>query len=94
MGLFGEEFDIKIKEDNVKDLLKKTEKKQLSKEEEAQKMLKSKKITLQERLAIIKENVIRVLGKQQNNVLVIKDRETGKLWKESDLVAYLNNHKH
>ena len=76
MGLFGEEFDIKIKEDNVKDLLKKTEKKQLSKEEEAQKMLKSKKITLQERLAIIKENVIRVLGKQQNNVLVIKDRET------------------
>lgn len=25
---------------------------------------------------------------------VIKDRETGKLWKESDLVAYLNNCKH
>lgn len=75
-GLFGEEFDIKIKENNVKDLVKKVAKKELTQDEAAEKMLKSKKISLQERLAIIKENVIRVLGKQKSNVIVIKDRET------------------
>ena len=37
------------------------------------KILKSKKVSLADKLAIIKENVLKVLGHQQKNVLVIKD---------------------
>lgn len=37
------------------------------------KVLKSKKVSLADKLAIIKENVLKVLGHQQKNVLVIKD---------------------
>ena len=40
------------------------------------KILKSKKVSLKEKLAIIKENVLKVLGHQQKNVLVIKDSLT------------------
>ena len=40
------------------------------------KLLKSKKLSLADRLAIINENVLKVLGKQASNVLVIKDRKT------------------
>lgn len=40
------------------------------------KVLKSKKVSLKDKLAIIKENVLRVLGHQQKNVLVIRDLAT------------------
>ena len=40
------------------------------------KLLKSKRLSLADRLAIINENVLKVLGKQVSNVLVIKDRKT------------------
>lgn len=72
-SLFGDEFDIKIKEPNIKDLLKKAEKKA---DNDPEKILKSKKISLFERLAIIKENVLKVLGKQKGNIIVVKDRAT------------------
>lgn len=41
-----------------------------------EKILKSKKLSIQERLAFINATVLKVLGKQKYNVLVIKDKET------------------
>lgn len=74
MGLFGDDFEIKLKETKVKDLIKKVEGKQV--EEDPDKILKSKKVTLTDKLALIKENVYKILGKQKQNVLVIRDKET------------------
>lgn len=45
-------------------------------EDDTIKLLKSKKLSLAERLSIINERVLKVLGKQKNNIIVIKDRET------------------
>jgi len=76
-GLFGDSFNIDITKTKaeVKKLAKK-----LALEKEAQdnteKVLKSKKLSLQERLAIIKEKVIHTLGKQADNIIVIKDIQT------------------
>jgi DNA polymerase I-like protein with 3'-5' exonuclease and polymerase domains len=74
MGLFGDDFEIKLKETKVKDLIKKAEGKQV--EEDPDKILKSKKVTLMDKLALIKENVYKILGKQKQNVLVIRDKKT------------------
>lgn len=43
---------------------------------EASKILKSKALTLEEKLAVIRTKVLDVLGKQQKNVVVIRDRVT------------------
>lgn len=72
-GLFGEDFNIKVKEISVKELIKKAAPKK-SEELNAEKVLKSKKLTLQERVAIINERVTKVLGKQKQNIVVIRDR--------------------
>ncbi len=45
-------------------------------EVDATKVLKSKKLSLPEKLAIIKLKVLEVLGKQKKNVIVIKDKAT------------------
>ena len=44
-------------------------------EVDATKILKSKKVSLQEKLALIKLKVLEVLGKQRKNVIVIKTKE-------------------
>ncbi len=44
-------------------------------EVDATKILKSKKVSLQEKLALIKIKVLEVLGKQRKNVVVIKTKE-------------------
>ena len=44
-------------------------------EVDAAKVLKSKKVSLEEKLAIIKLKVLEVLGKQRKNVVVIKTKE-------------------
>lgn len=79
-SLFGADFEIKIKETPVKDTVKKVKaakaKKAVDKETDAGKLLKSKKLDLLERLEIINTNVLKVLGKQKENVLVIKDKIT------------------
>jgi len=41
-----------------------------------EKVIKSKSISLAEKLSVINERVLRVLGKQKDNVLVIKDQQT------------------
>ena len=40
------------------------------------KVLKSKKVTLEEKLSLIKRKVLEVLGRQKKNVIVIKDKAT------------------
>lgn len=66
--MFGSDFAIKIskKANNPKE----------AEEASAEKQLKSKKLSLEERLAIINTNVLKVLGRQKSNILVIKDKDT------------------
>lgn len=74
-GLFGDEFEIRIKEPVIKDLVKKaTSSTEIEKTPD--KILKSKKLSLQERLQVIKINVLKILGKQKDNVIVIRDKQT------------------
>lgn len=74
-NLFGDDFKINIKQPNTKGLIKKLTVMPET-EEDIQKALKSKSLSLADRLAIITENVYKVLCKQKKNVLVIKDRTT------------------
>ena len=75
-GLFGDDFEIKIEQTNIKELINKTEKVKPEKELSAEKALKSKKVSLEEKLDIISKNVLSVLGKQKENVIVIRDKDT------------------
>ncbi len=74
-GLFGADFEISITKpkSEVKKLIKKLDAESTkSTEVDVEKMLKSKKLSIQERLAIITEKVIKVLGKQRHNTVVIR----------------------
>lgn len=74
-GLFGADFELEITKpkSEVKKLVKKLDAESTKPAEvNAEKMLKSKKLSLQERLAIINEKVIKTLGKQRHNTLVIR----------------------
>ena len=74
MNLFGEDFLIDVQENTVKDLVKKLSGKN-GEEISSEKLLKSKKLTLEERLNIITDKVLKTLGKQKDNITVIKDKE-------------------
>lgn len=74
-NLFGDEFAITLKKPDVKKLVDKTKNPKKAKSED-DKVLKSKKLTLHERVAIITERVLKVLGHQQKNIVVIRDKET------------------
>ena len=74
-GLFGDEFDITLKKQDINSLIKKANNPG-EEEDNVKKVLKSSAVSLEERLAIIKQRVLETLGKQAKNVLVIKDRET------------------
>ena len=74
-GLFGADFDIDIKQTktDVKKLVKKASgEPKKSAESDTEKLLASKKLTIEERLAIIKEKVIKTLGSQRTNTVVIR----------------------
>lgn len=75
-SLFGEDFNIDITKTKAeaKRIAKQLEKQKLI-EEDPEKYLKSKALSLTERLAIIKERVLKVLGKQRQNTVVIKTKE-------------------
>lgn len=75
-SLFGEDFNIDITKTKAeaKRIAKQLEKQKLI-EEDPEKYLKSKALSLIERLAIIKERVLKVLGKQRQNTIVIKTKE-------------------
>ena len=74
-GLFGADFELEITKpkSEVKKLVKKLDTDSTKPAEvNAEKMLKSKKLSLQDRLAIINEKVIKILGKQRHNTIVIR----------------------
>lgn len=74
-GLFGSDFEVSLtkSKSDVKKLMKKLEADSTkSTEINAEKLLKSKKLSIHERLAIITEKVIKILGKQRHNTIVIR----------------------
>ena len=77
-NLFGDDFEIKPKQTKIKELISKTENIAQEKDISVEKALKSKKVSLEEKLDLIEKNVYSVLGKQKENVIVIRDLETFK----------------
>ena len=71
-----EEFNIELNKPKPEALAKKVAKPEETAEIDPTKILKSKKVSLVEKLALIKVKVLEVLGKQKKNVIVIKDKET------------------
>ena len=72
-SLWGEEFivpDNKEKAKKIKDKIKNPTETQAP----VEKQVKSKKLSINEKMDIIKAEVLRVLGKQANNILCIKNR--------------------
>lgn len=73
-SLWGEEFEVPDKVEKTKKVLDK-----ISKPKElkvtVEKQIKSKKLSVEDRLALIKENVLRILSKQVDNVEVIGTKE-------------------
>ena len=77
-GLFDDASMADFNIDLTKPSPEKLAKKLASTEEgevDAAKVLKSKKVSLEEKLALIKTKVLEVLGKQRKNVVVIKTKE-------------------
>ena len=74
-GVELEEFNIELNKPKVESLLSKLNNTDGA-SAEAAKVLKSKKLTLEEKLEVIRRKVLEVLGKQRKNVIVIKDKET------------------
>ena len=70
-----EEFNIELNKPKPETLAKKAAKPEET-ETDPTKILKSKKVSLAEKLALIKIKVLEVLGKQKKNVIVIKDKVT------------------
>jgi len=74
-GLFGEEFNIDLTAKSaVKKLVKKVESVKTA-EVNTEKLLASKELSIKERLAIITEKVLKILGRQKENTVVIKTKE-------------------
>lgn len=73
-GLFGEDFNINLTQTkaDVKKLVKKATSIKKSTKTDEEKLLASKKLTIEERLAIITEKVIKTLGSQRTNTRVIR----------------------
>ena len=73
-GLFGEDFNINLSQTkaDVKKLVKKATSTKKPAKTDEEKLLSSKKLTIEERLAIITEKVIKTLGSQRTNTRVIR----------------------
>lgn len=77
MGLWGDEFVIPEKP-KAKKIIDKIEKikKEKDSTETAEKVAKSKKLSFSEKIAIIRDNVFKILGTQEKNVQIITDIDT------------------
>lgn len=74
-SLWGDDFklpDEKIKTKKIKEKLSKPKTTEVS----VEKQVKSKKVSIKEKMILIKTEVLRVLGKQADNVMCIRDKET------------------
>ena len=79
-SLWGDEFELPEKP-KAKDIVKKikkekTQTKSSAESQYAEKIVKSKKISIEDKLNIISEEVKKVLAKQANNIICIRDKET------------------
>ena len=70
----SDEFNIELNKPKITNLLDKLNSAEEG-EVDAAKILKSKKVSLAEKLVLIKTKVLEVLGKQRKNVVVIKTKE-------------------
>ncbi|MBP5468252.1 MAG: hypothetical protein J6Z11_03310 [Candidatus Riflebacteria bacterium] len=77
-SIFGDIFNIQENKKNVKNLVDKVNNEQATADIDIDKKLKSKKLSIEDRLYLINENVLTILGKQRANVIVIRDKETFK----------------
>lgn len=77
-NLWGDDFDLPVEKEKVKAVKEKISKPKSRTENKSttKNIIKSKTVSLTEKLALIKAEVERVLGKQKQNVLVIKDFDT------------------
>ena len=76
IGLFGADFTIDVSKTktDVKQLLKKIDTTTTETVvDNTEKVLKSKKLSIQERLELINDKVIKILGKQRHNTVVIRN---------------------
>lgn len=71
-NLWGEEFELPSQKEQAKKVLNKISKPKTIKVT-TEKTIKSNKISLNEKLKLIEEEVYKVLGKQKDNILCIKD---------------------
>jgi DNA polymerase I-like protein with 3'-5' exonuclease and polymerase domains len=69
-NLFGSEFSLAVPD--VKDLTKKAKPQATTIDIQTEKILKSKKLSIHERLGVIRDKVIKILGKQMQNTVVIR----------------------
>lgn len=79
-SLWGDEFELPEKP-KAKDIVKKikkekTQTKSSAESQSTEKIVKSKKISIEDKLNIISEEVKKVLAKQANNIICIRDKET------------------
>lgn len=73
-SLWGEEFKVEEKADTKK-IRAKIKKEKEEKPVDTEKLLKSKKVPLEEKIKTITENVNKILGKQKDNVLLITTKD-------------------
>lgn len=78
-SLWGDEFQLpekpKTKQIVKKIKKEKTESLDVGDKKSAEKIVKSKKVSIQDKLKLINDEVIRVLGKQSDNIICIRDKE-------------------
>ena len=75
-SLWGEEFS--LKEDDVKKILNKVKNKKVLEEVPIEKKLKSKSVSIEEKLRLVEEDVNKILGKYKDDVITIRDLDTFK----------------
>lgn len=69
-SLWGEEFDIKLPPNKSKEVLQK-----INKEVTVDKAVKSKKVDVNTKIDLIREQVLKILGHYNDNTIVIETRE-------------------
>lgn len=75
-SLWGEEFKIEDTPAKTKKIIKKiNSEKKASVELDAEKAVKSKKLSIDDKLVIVKQKVLETLGKQIENVIVLRTKE-------------------
>lgn len=74
-SLWGDFFDVEASKEKTKEIIKKAKTPKKAEPMSAEKAAASKKLTVKEKIAIIQENVFRILAKQADNVVVIDTLE-------------------